>query len=127
MFANPTEIEPFAGMGEPLSAATHLLGGAVVLLFSSRLVRMGTGSVSRTASLAVFAFACVFQLFASGICHVLMPETTAHLVLLRIDHAAIFILIAPTSYPIHGILFRGPPLWTIIAFPRLVPPTCYLL
>jgi channel protein (hemolysin III family) len=116
MFANPTEIEPFAGMGEPLSAATHLLGGAVVLLFSSRLVRMGTGSVSRTASLAVFAFACVFQLFASGICHVLMPETTAHLVLLRIDHAAIFILIAATFTPIHAILFRGRWRWGMLAF-----------
>ena len=68
---------------------------------------MGAGSVSRTLSLSLFAFACDFQLFASGICHVLTPGTPAHLVLLRVDHAAIFVLIAATFTPVHAILFRG--------------------
>jgi len=116
MFANPTEIEPIAGIGEPLSAATHLLGGAVVLLLCRRLIRMGAGSASRTGSLAIFAFACVFQLFASGICHLLTPGTPAQLVLLHIDHAAIFILIAATFTPVHAILFRGPWRWGMLAF-----------
>ena len=66
----------------------------VVLLLARRLIRKGGGSASRTASLAIFAFACVFQLFASGIYHFLMPGTLAHLILLQIDHAAIFFLIA---------------------------------
>jgi len=116
VFANPTEIESIAGIGEPLSAATHLLGGCVVLLLGRRLIRSGAGSACRTASLAIFAFACVLQLFASGICHVLMPGTPAHLILLRIDHAAIFFLIAATITPLHAILFRGPWRWGMLAF-----------
>lgn len=108
MFANPTEIESIAGIGEPLSAATHLIGAGVVLLLTTRLIRRGAGNSGRTASLAIFAFACLFQLLASGVCHLLMPGTPAHQVLLRIDHAAIFFLIAATITPIHAILFRGP-------------------
>lgn len=116
MFANPTEIESIAGIGEPLSAATHLVGAGVVLFFSSRLIRMGAGNARRSIALAIFAFACFFQLVASGICHILMPGTTAHLILLRIDHAAIFFLIAATITPIQAILFRGPWRWGMLAF-----------
>jgi len=116
MFANPTEIEPMAGIGEPLSAATHLIGAGVFLFLSPRLVRMGAGNASRTAALGFFAFASVFQLLASGICHLLTPGTPAALVLLRIDHAAIFLLIAATFTPVHAILFRGPWRWGMLAF-----------
>ncbi len=116
MFANPTEIEPIAGIGEPLSAATHLVGAAVFLARSRPLVRMGAGSPSRTAALAFFAFACVFQLLASGGCHLLTPDSTAARVLLHIDHAAIFLLIAATFTPVHAILFKGPWRWGMLAF-----------
>jgi channel protein (hemolysin III family) len=116
MFANPTEIEPIAGIAEPLSAATHLLGAGVFLVLSRSLIRMGAGSASRTAALSFYAFACVFQLLASGGCHLLTPESTAALVLLRIDHAAIFLLIAATFTPVHAILFKGPWRWGMLAF-----------
>ncbi len=116
MFADPTEIEPIAGIGEPLSAATHLIGAGVFLILSRSLVRTGSGSVYRTAALAIFAFACVFQLVMSGVCHILPPGSGGNLVLLRIDHAAIFFLIAATFTPIHVILFRGPWRWGMLAF-----------
>lgn len=116
MFANPTEIEPIAGIGEPLSAATHLIGAGVVLLLADRMVRKGAGTFSRAASLAIFTFACLFQLLASGVSHLLMPGSAAQLILLRIDHAAIFFMIAATITPIHAILFRGPWRWGMLAF-----------
>lgn len=116
MFANPTEIKPIAGIGEPLSAATHLLGAGVFLVLSVPFVRLGAGSLSRTAALAVYAFACVFQLLVSGAYHLLAPGSAANIVLLRIDHAAIFLLTAATFTPIHVILFRGPWRWGMLVF-----------
>lgn len=88
----------------------------MVLYFSRRLIRMGASNFARTTSIAIFAFACVFQLLASGVYHLLMPGSQAHVVLLRIDHAAIFFLIAATITPVHAILFRGPWRWGMLTF-----------
>ena len=52
-------------------------------------------------SLAVFAFSCVLLLSLSGVYHLLTPETAARGVLLRLDHAAIFVLIAGSFTPVH--------------------------
>jgi channel protein (hemolysin III family) len=42
-------------------------------------------------------------------------EDTARAVMARIDHGAIFVLIAGTYTPVHGILFRGWTRWGPIA------------
>jgi len=43
----------------------------------------------------------------SGVFHLLEPNTTGRDVLQRLDHAGIFLLIAGTFTPIHGIMFTG--------------------
>jgi channel protein (hemolysin III family) len=66
--------------------------------------------------LGVFAFACVFLLSMSGVYHLLSPGGAGREVMRRLDHAAIFILIAATFTPIHGILFSGWRRWLPLAF-----------
>lgn len=116
MIADPTKIDSFGGLGEPVSAVTHLVAAGVFAVLAVRLLCRGRGDTMRVFGLAIYAFAVVFQLLISGIYHVLPPGSASNLVLLRIDHAAIFFLIAATFTPIHGILFRGVWRWGVLLF-----------
>ena len=53
----------------------------------------------------MFVFGVVFLLAMSGVFHLLTPGTTGRAVLQRLDHAAIFFLIAATFTPVHVIQF----------------------
>ena len=52
----------------------------------------------------------------SGAFHLSTLHGGARAVLQRLDHAAIFVLIAGTFTPIHTILFRGPWRWGMLVF-----------
>jgi channel protein (hemolysin III family) len=73
------------------------------------LVRRGQGDRARQLYLGVYAVACVLLFSLSGTYHMLPRSGTAHQVLGRLDYGAIFVLIAGTFTPAHGLLFRG--LW----------------
>jgi channel protein (hemolysin III family) len=94
------------GFQEPFSAMSHLLGAVVFLGLGCLLLRRGRGNLPRMIFLGVYSATSVFCLSMSGVYHMLAPGT-AHLVLARLDHGAIFLFIAGTFTPVHGILFRG--------------------
>jgi channel protein (hemolysin III family) len=116
MIADPTNIDAVPGLGEPLSAVSHLAAALVFLALSPRLIRRGRGNSLHVLALSIFAFACVFQLAMSGVYHQLVPGSKANQILLRLDHAAIFFLIAATFTPVHIILFNGFQRWGFLAF-----------
>ena len=97
---------PIPGFSEPFSSLSHLIGAGAFAILATFLVLRGRDAGSR-ALLSVFAFTCVLLLSMSGVYHLLAPGGTARDVLHRLDHAAIFGLIAGTFTPIHGILFRS--------------------
>jgi len=84
-------------------------------MLSVCLLKRGAGDAGRMASLAVFCFGSVFLLLVSGLYHLLGPDTPVGSVMHRLDHAAIFILIACTYTPPHIILFRGWLRWGMLA------------
>jgi len=94
------------GFSDPVSSLTHLAAAAVFATLSFFLIARGRGDARRVSSLAVFAFSCVLLLSLSGVYHLLTPRTAARGVLLRMDHAAIFVLIAGSFTPVHAILLR---------------------
>jgi channel protein (hemolysin III family) len=94
------------GLADPFSSLSHLIGALVFAWLAFYLIRLGRGNGGHAASLSVFAFSSVFMLSMSGVYHMLMPGGTARLVLKRLNHAAIFFLIAGTFTPILIILFR---------------------
>jgi channel protein (hemolysin III family) len=105
------ETYPIPGFSDPVSSLTHLAGAGVFACMTPFLLIRGRGGAWRVASLAVFAFSTVALLSLSGTYHLLPPGTGGRAVLQRLDHAAIFVLIAGTFTPLHVILFRGAWRW----------------
>lgn len=70
--------------------------------------------VPRVSTVVIFAASAVLLLCMSAVFHLLTPGTAGREVLKRLDHAAIFVLIAGTFTPIHGILFKGPWRWGML-------------
>lgn len=111
----PVVLLSIPGFSEPFSSLTHLAGAAVFAWLGWSLVGGGRGSAGRKVSLAVFAFSCVLLLSLSGVYHLLAPGGTPRYVLHRLDHAAIFVLIAGSFTPVHAMLFRGFWRWGMLA------------
>lgn len=113
-----TPIIPIPGFSEPVSSMTHLFGTAP---FAVAAVFYIVRAVSkpfwgpRLFWLSILFFSSMFMLSMSGVYHMLEPGGTARMVLQRLDHAAIFVMIAGTFTAIHGILFRGWWRWGMLA------------
>jgi len=103
------------GFSDPVSSLSHLAAAVAFAILGFFLVAGGRGDARRVASLVVFAASCVLLLALSGAYHLLTPETTARSVLLRLDHAAIFVLIAGSFTPVHAILLRDRWHWRLLA------------
>ncbi|MCK9621643.1 MAG: hemolysin III family protein [Methylobacter sp.] len=100
-------IYPILGFTHPLSSIIHLLGAVFFTYQAKHMLRRVKGSSIRTISLAVFSGSCIFLLLVSGVYHLLATTGVAHTVFQRLDHAAIFLVIAGTFTPINCILFTG--------------------
>jgi channel protein (hemolysin III family) len=106
---------PVLGFADPVSSWLHLCGVLAFAALAPRLIYKGRGHAGRIASLSVFVFSVLLLLSMSGTYH-LLGEGTAREVLRRLDHAAIFVLIAGTFTPGHTILFRGFLRWGVLGF-----------
>lgn len=104
-------IVPWPGFFEPASAISHLAGAVLFLVLGVLLVRRGRGDRTRMAYLAVYSATCVFLLAMSGVYHMMQKGGGAREVMARLDHSAIFVLIAGSFTPVHGILFHGWKRW----------------
>lgn len=109
------EAIPIPGFCEPFSSISHLFATLLAIVGGYFLLNKGNGNRTRIFSLSVFTFALVFQFSMSGVYHLLDHETTGRAVLQRIDHSAIWFLIAGTFTPIHSLLFRGAWRWGFLS------------
>jgi channel protein (hemolysin III family) len=95
---------------------THLIGAGVFTGLGALLIWHGKGNPARILSLGVYVFSTVLLMSMSGVYHLLSPHTGGRTVLQRLDHDAIFVLIAGTFTPMHIILFRGAWRWAPLLF-----------
>ena len=105
------DLYHFPGFHEPFSALSHLFGAALFSFLGYALLLRGRGERRRLVYLGIYAGACVLLFTMSGVYHMMTRGGTARNVLGRLDHSAIFILIAGTFTPVHGLLFRGFQRW----------------
>jgi len=108
-------VIPIPGFADPFSSLSHLAGAIIFALLSVPMLIRGRGQTDRVISLAIFCFAAVLLLSTSGVYHLLEPSGTSREVLRRLDHAAIFILIAASFTPVHVLLFTGWGKWGVLA------------
>jgi len=111
LFGQAPELYHLPGFHEPFSAISHLLGAVVFLFLGIRLLQRGRGDRARLIFLGIYVGAGVFLLSMSGVYHMMVRGAMASRVMARLDHGAIFILIAASFTPAHGLLFRGALRW----------------
>jgi len=99
---------------DPVSGLTHLASailaavGTVILL-----IRAGGGDANRVLVLSVYGLSLVILFSASAIYHLTRTTPSRELLLRRVDHSAIFVLIAGTYTPIC-VLALPDPIGTIL-------------
>jgi channel protein (hemolysin III family) len=103
------------GFSEPFSSISHLLAAALFSFSGLVLLLRSRGCHGRFYSIGIFIFSVVFLLSMSGVFHLLEPGGEPRSILRRLDHAAIFTLIAGTFTPIHVLLFSGWRRWSVLA------------
>src|SRR5690348_16482934 len=110
-------IAAIPGFSEPFSSISHLIVGTAVFgILTPFLLYHGRGNAGRILWLLVFCVSALFLLSMSGVYHLLSPGSFAREEeLRRLDHAAIFVLIAGSFSAAHGILFGGPWRWGFIS------------
>ncbi len=111
-----SRIDPtsYLGIQDPVSSLTHLFGSLAFAILGVGLIQRGQGNRLRVAALLIYVAGVVLTLLASGLMHLAARESDARAVLVRLDHAAIFFLIAATYTPVHVIQFKGWMRWGVL-------------
>jgi hemolysin III len=92
---------------EPWSSTTHFAGFWLALLASAALVSRAGGDAPRTAGMAIYSASLVGLFFASSVYHFLDLGPRGNRWLKRLDHSAIFFLIAGTAVPTLLFVLEG--------------------
>jgi channel protein (hemolysin III family) len=104
------------GFQEPVSAISHLVGAVFFLGMSVLMLLRGYSAGRRWYFLLVYALCGTTLMSSSGVYHMMEFGGTARKVMERLDHGAIFLLIAGTFTAAHGMLFRGTWRWVPLLF-----------
>jgi len=96
---------------DPVSSLTHLAAAVFAAYVTLLLWRLAGGDRTKRLSLACFGVTAVVLYAASGTYHAIrLPIDSPTIdVLRRLDHSAIYLLIAGTYTPVFAVLLRGRP------------------
>lgn len=100
---------------EPVNGLTHFFAAIVAAIGLIVLVILGWNSMVKAISLGVYGVSLVLLFAASATYHMVKagPKIIANL--RKLDHAAIYLLIAGTYTPICAIMFTGFWKWGLLA------------
>jgi hemolysin III len=91
----------------PVSAGTHLLWCALGVYITALLWRLSRGDRVRQLSTGAFGLSMVLLYGASAAYHAVPGKEPLLPYLQKLDHSAIYVLIAGTYTPVFGVLLRG--------------------
>jgi hemolysin III len=92
---------------DPVSSSTHFAGFWLALGAAALLVWRAAGDMPRTAGMAIYGTTLVGLFLASSVYHFLDLGPRGNRWLQRLDHSAIFFLIAGTAVPTLLLVFEG--------------------
>jgi hemolysin III len=85
---------------EPISALTHLLAGVFSFFGLITLVYFGWGDLQKIITFSIYGISLILMFTASGTYHMVIARDSIILNLRKLDHSAIYLLIAATYTPI---------------------------
>ncbi len=91
----------------PVSAGTHLMWCVLGVYITGLFWRLSRGDRLRQWSTGVFGLSMVLLYGASGLYHAVPGQEPLLPYLQKLDHSAIYVLIAGTYTPICAVLLRG--------------------
>jgi len=92
---------------EPFNGLSHLAGAFLGFIGMSALLILAWGSSAKVAAVLVYSLGLMAMFLASGIYHSAMVRPDFLQTLRKIDHSAIFLLIAGTYTPFCLLAFTG--------------------
>jgi len=99
----------------PLSGLTHLSAALAAGMGSVILLFLGGTSPVKIIALGVYGISVIFLFGSSAAYHLIKAEPKAIANLRKLDHAAIYVLIAGSYTPICAIMFTGFWRWGFLA------------
>lgn len=92
---------------EPVSAITHLAAASISLIGLIILIIFGWGDNQKIITFSIYGISLILMFTASGTYHLVIARDTIILNLRKLDHSAIYLLIAGTYTPICVYFFNG--------------------
>lgn len=100
---------------EPVNGLTHFFAAIVAGFGLVALLIVGWGQVGKTISLTIYGLSLVLLFSASATYHMVKAKPKVLEYLRKLDHTAIYLLIAGTYTPICVVMFRGFWQWGMLA------------
>lgn len=92
---------------EPVNSLTHWAGAILALAGLIALLIVGWGAPAKVASLVIYGVSLIFLFSASATYHMVRVKDKALEIFRKVDHAAIYFLIAGTYTPFCVNAFTG--------------------
>lgn len=100
---------------EPVNGLTHFFAAIAALVGLIILINLGWGSPSKAVALTVYGLSLVLLFTASAAYHMVKARPRTLKILRKLDHSAIYLLIAGTYTPFCAIMFEGFWKWGMLA------------
>ena len=97
----------FSRLREPVNGLTHLGAAFTAFIGLIALLLVGGGTPGKTLALGIYGFSLVLQFAASGLYHSVKAGPQVIERWRKLDHSAIYLLIAGTYTPICTIMLTG--------------------
>ncbi len=100
---------------EPINGLTHLFAAAGAVAGLITLLVLGWHSLLKEISFGVYGTSLILLFAASGTYHIVRAEPRVIAILRKLDHSAIYLLIAGTYTPFCVVMFSGFWKWGLLA------------
>jgi hemolysin III len=100
---------------EPVSGLTHLGGAIAAVIGQIALLAVGWSGAAKIVSLLIYGFSMISLFSASAAYHLIKASPNIVQTLRKLDHSAIYLLIAGTYTPFCILAFKGFFQWGMLA------------
>ncbi len=100
---------------EPVNGLTHLFAAIVATIGLIALIIIGWKSVVKEISLSIYGISLILLFAASATYHMVKAKPEIIEKLRKLDHSAIYVLIAGTYTPFCVLMFQGFWKWGLLA------------